>query len=71
MINQNFRLYRSNNSFFGPLGYLIDTIKVKVQPNKITWFIWALAPSIAFVSEFIQGVDIHQSLWYLFLVFDP
>src|SRR5918992_4551489 len=30
----------------GALSYLIDTLKGKVQPNKVSWFVWALAPLI-------------------------
>ncbi len=36
--------------------YLIETIKGTVQPNKVTWLIWALAPLISAVAAFFSGV---------------
>lgn len=34
------------NSVWGSL-YVYDTIKGKTKPNRVTWWIWALAPLIA------------------------
>ncbi|MGM9885867.1 MAG: hypothetical protein ACI31W_01275 [Lactococcus sp.] len=36
--------------------YLIATLKGQVQPNKVTWLIWALAPLISAVAAFSAGV---------------
>lgn len=62
MINENFVFLGAFLSLIGGFSYLIDTIKGKVKPNRVTWFLWALAPMIAFVAELKQDVDIHQSL---------
>ncbi|XIE69008.1 hypothetical protein NG812_03555 [Lactococcus garvieae] len=35
------------------LGYVRATLKGWVIPNKITWFLWALAPMIAFLLRFL------------------
>jgi len=51
-------------TFYGGLSYLIDTIKGKTQPNRVTWFFWALAPLMAFVAELQKGVGL-QSLMTL------
>ncbi len=61
-------------SFTGGLSYLIDTLKGKAMPNRVSWFMWALAPFIAFAAEIRQGVGIHALLTFMvgfnpFLIF--
>jgi hypothetical protein len=34
------------SAFFGSF-YLIATIQGRVQPNKVTWLLWAIAPLIS------------------------
>lgn len=58
MINPYFILVGVLAQFLGGLSYLIDTVKGKIQPNKVTWFMWMLAPMIAFTAEIKQGVGI-------------
>jgi hypothetical protein len=54
----------------GGLSYIIDTIKGKIQPNRVSWLIWCLAPFIAFIAEIQQGVGI-QSLATFIVGFIP
>ena len=57
-------------SFYGGLSYLIDTLKGKTKPNRVTWFFWALAPLIAFAAEIQKGVGLQ--VWMTFSVgFNP
>jgi hypothetical protein len=49
----------------GGISYLIDTIRAKVQPNRITWLLWALAPMIAFFAQRDQGVGIQALLTFV------
>lgn len=42
--------------FLGDGKYLIDTLKGKAKPNKVSWLIWAIAPALAFSAEFQQSV---------------
>lgn len=58
MINENFILLGVALQLIGGLGYLIDTLKGKVKPNKVSWLLWSLAPLIAFFAEIKQGVGI-------------
>lgn len=44
----------------GGIGYFLDTIRGKIQPNKVSWLLWAIAPLIAFAAEVSQGVGIHS-----------
>ncbi|MDE2590588.1 MAG: hypothetical protein KGL95_13095, partial [Patescibacteria group bacterium] len=57
-------------SLYGGINYFLDTIQGKVQPNKLSWFLWALAPLIAFSAELQQGVGL-QSLMTFIVGFNP
>lgn len=65
MINENFVYLGALIFFFGSIGYFIDTIKGKVRPNKVTWFIWILAPMIAFAAQIKQGVGLQSLLTFM------
>ncbi|MCX6794222.1 MAG: hypothetical protein NTY06_03935 [Candidatus Gottesmanbacteria bacterium] len=64
MINQNFVIVGFILNLIGGASYFIDTIKGKIQPNRVTWFLWGLAPLIAFAAEVQEGVGL-QSLMTL------
>jgi hypothetical protein len=70
MLNENFVYIRAALSFLGALSYLIDTLKGKAKPNKVSWFVWALAPLVAFWATVQQGVGI-QSLLTFVVGFNP
>ncbi len=36
--------------------YVWDTLKGRSQPNRVSFFLWALAPMIAVVAALVQGV---------------
>lgn len=70
MLNENFVILGVAINFLGGLSYLFLTIKGKVKPNRVTWFLWALAPLIAFSAEIGKGVGI-QSLMTFIVGFNP
>lgn len=70
MLNENFIILGALIQFFGSLSYLTGTVKGKIQPNKISWFLWSLAPLIAFTAEIKQGVGL-QSLTTFMVGFMP
>jgi len=49
----------------GGLSYLVDTLKGKTTPNRVTWFLWALAPLIAFSAQLQQGVGLTALLTFI------
>lgn len=59
MINPNFVFIGVLLNFIGGISYIIDTIKGKVQPNRVSWLLWSFAPLIAFIGQIQQGVGIR------------
>ena len=58
MLNENFVIIGVLFQFFGAFPYIKETIQGKIQPNKVSWFCWSIAPLIASAAEFSQGVGI-------------
>jgi hypothetical protein len=70
MISENFIWLALLINLFGTVIYLIDTLKGKVKPNKVTWILWSVNPLIAFAAEIHQQVGI-QSLLTFMIGFGP
>jgi hypothetical protein len=70
MINKNFVILGAILSLIGGISYLLDTIRGKTKPNRVSWLLWALAPMIAFSAELKQGVGL-QSLMTFMVGFNP
>lgn len=70
MINENFVIFGFVLQALGSLKYIIETLKGRVKPNRVTFFLWALAPLIAFAAEIKEGVGI-QSLMTFGIGFFP
>ena len=56
MLPSYFVYIGSTISFLGGVSYVIDVLKGKNKPNLVSWFLWTLAPMIAFASQIRQGV---------------
>src|SRR6185312_6897722 len=57
-------------NLFGAGGYIVDILKGKIKPNRVTFLIWPIAPLITFAAQIQQGVGI-ASLFSLFVAFTP
>lgn len=64
MINENFVYLGAFIAILGGFSYLVDTIKGKVKPNRISYLLWSLAPLIAFAAEMKQGVGTASVLTF-------
>lgn len=58
MINQNFVILGVTIGFAGNLTYIKSTLEGKTRPNRVSWFMWTLAPYIAFAAQLHEGVGI-------------
>lgn len=70
MLNENFVILGVTIGAITSIKYIIDTVKGKVQPNRVTFLLWALAPMIALAAQIQQGVGI-QALLTFALGFSP
>lgn len=60
MIDEGFVFLSVVLILLGDLSYFIATIKGKITPHKVTWFLWAFAALIAFAAQLQQGVGIYS-----------
>lgn len=58
MISDKFVILGALLQLWGCLIYARDTFIGKTKPNRVTWFLWALAPIIAFSAELNKGVGL-------------
>jgi hypothetical protein len=65
MINQNFVIVGAIIAAAGSVSYLIDTLKGRVKPNRVSFLLWSLAPLIAFFAEIQQGVGIQALMTFI------
>lgn len=70
MLDERFVLLGALLNLLGSASYVISTIKGKTKPNRVTWFLLALAPLIAFASEIGQQVGL-QSIMTFMVGFSP
>lgn len=49
---------------FGSLVYLIDTLKGKVKPNRVSFLLWSIAPFIAFAAQIQQHVGLESLMTF-------
>ncbi len=70
MLHPNFVIVGAIIGSIGGILYLLDTLKGKVKPNKVTFLLWSAAPLIAFAAEIGQGVG-NQSLMTFYVGFIP
>jgi hypothetical protein len=47
MLNPNFVIVGTLISTLGSIAYLVDTVKGKVKPNRVSFLLWSIAPLIA------------------------
>jgi hypothetical protein len=60
MLPSNFVIIGTLIGAVGSLAYLIDTLKGKVKPNRVSFLLWSIAPLIAFAAQIGKGVGIES-----------
>jgi len=48
----------------GAIAYLIETIKGKVKPNRVSFLLWSIAPFIAFAAQIKQDVGLEALMTF-------
>lgn len=70
MLDERFVILGALLNLAGSAAYIISTIKGETRPNRMSWFLWALAPLIAFGAQLGEGVGL-QSLMTFMVGFGP
>ena len=70
VLDERWVIFGAILSFSGTVTYLVETLRGKAKPNKVSWLLWAIAPLIAFGAEISQGVGL-QSLMTFMVGFGP
>lgn len=65
MISEKFVWLAAIIELIGGLSYVIATLRGKTRPNRVSWFLWFLAPMIAFASQLHQGVYAQALLTFM------
>lgn len=65
MIDVHFVILAAVIGFLGWLSYLAGTLKGAVQPNRVSWFLWCLAPLVAFAAEVQEGVGLPALMTFM------
>ena len=64
MLHSNFVIVGTLIGALGAIAYLIDTVKGKVKPNRVSFLLWSIAPFIAFAAQIKQGVGIESLMTF-------
>jgi len=62
MLDHRFALLGAMVALLGNVGYVVDTFRGRIQPNRVSWTIWALPPFVIFAAEVHQGVGLASAL---------
>ena len=65
MISENFIYLGAALNLIGSSTYVLHTLQGKTKPNRVTWFLWALAPLIAFAAQLDEGVGKQAILTFV------
>ena len=61
MLNVHFVFLGAAIGTVGQALYVVDTIRGRTQPNRVTWLLWAVNPLLAFAVEIDDGVGLRRS----------
>ena len=64
MLHPNFIIIGTLIGAIGSFVYLIDTVKGKVKPNRVSFLLWSIAPFIAFAAQIKQGVGLEALMTF-------
>lgn len=64
MLHSNFIIIGTLIGAVGSVAYLIDTVKGKVKPNRVSFLLWSIAPFIAFFAQIKQGVGLEALMTF-------
>jgi hypothetical protein len=64
MLHSNFIIIGTLIGAVGSVVYLINTVKGKVKPNRVSFLLWSIVPFIAFFAQIKQGVGLEALMTF-------
>lgn len=64
MLHSNFIIIGTLIGAAGSVAYLVDTVKGKIKPNRVSFLLWSIAPFIAFFAQIKQGVGLEALMTF-------
>ena len=65
MLDPKFIIIAVALNVIGSAGYIAETVRGNTKPNRVSWFLWALAPLIAFSAQISEGVGITSVMTFM------
>ncbi len=65
MLNVHFVFLGAAIGIVGQALYVVDTIRGRTQPNRVTWLLWAANPLLAFAVEIDDGVGLRALMTFI------
>lgn len=64
MLHSNFIILGTLIGAIGSIAYVVDTVKGKIKPNRVSFLLWSIAPIIAFFAQIKQGVGLEALMTF-------
>jgi hypothetical protein len=65
VLNVNFVYIGAFIGAIGQVAYVVDTVRGRTQPNRVTWLLWGIAPLLAFAVETADGVGLRSLMTFM------
>ena len=65
MLNPHFVILGAVIAFAGNLNYLLNVLRGRTRPNRISWMMWALAPMVIFAAQIHAGVGLRSLMTFV------
>ncbi len=65
MLHPNFVILAVTFNVIGCTSYIREILRGNATPNRVSWFLWALAPLIAFTAQITEGVGISSLMTFM------
>ena len=66
MLNADFVYLGAAVVVVGQAFYVVDTLRGRTQPNRVTWLLWGVAPLLAFAVELDDHVGIIALMTFMY-----
>ena len=64
MLPSYFVLVGTGIGCVGSVAYIVDTVRGRIRPNRVSFFLWSIAPLIAFGAQVGQGGGLEALLTF-------